>query len=646
MKIESVRIENYRSFKDETIFFDDYTCFVGPNGVGKSTVLNALNVFFKQSKDCKTDFNRLSEEDYHHKNTKEPIKITITFKDLSDDAKIDFKSYVRLDKLIVSSEAKFQKELGCGEVKQYGSRLGINDFKKFFIAEKSGEKVAKLKEIYLEFSKKYSDLPKPGAKAAMIESLHDFESKNPDICDLIPSEDQFYGFSKGSNLLSKYVQWVFVSASKDYTQESEESKNSALGQLLARTVRSKVNFSEKIKEIKDKLKSEYENLLKSEQSTLDGISQSLGKRLESWSNPGISAKIEWKSDSEKSVKVDEPWAYVKLSERGFQGELARFGHGLQRSYILALLQELSMISDDDSPTLIMGIEEPEIYQHPPQARYLSELLMDLSEKASQIMVCTHSSLFIPGNNFEAVRIVRDMGNPPQSYMSNLKYSDLSELLKEADQKALKEMGVLAKLYPSLNPVTNEMFFCKKLILTEGIEDVAYVMTYLILSGKIVEFRKYGCHIVPFGGKSEIIKPLAMAKLLNIPFYVVCDADTNKDEIKDVKKRDDQVRLHKRDNKQILNICGYENELEWPKLNDLFLDKITMWSTNLTKTVLDEMGDDWKNEKSKSEEYYGQPGNLTKNPLLIARTLEKLWEFDKKSKKLISLVDSIVKFAKE
>jgi len=28
MKIESVRIENFRSFKDETVLLDDYSCFV------------------------------------------------------------------------------------------------------------------------------------------------------------------------------------------------------------------------------------------------------------------------------------------------------------------------------------------------------------------------------------------------------------------------------------------------------------------------------------------------------------------------------------------------------------------------------------------------------------------------------------------
>lgn len=48
MKIESVRIENFRCFEDETIEFNDYSCLVGPNGAGKSTVFNALNVFFRK----------------------------------------------------------------------------------------------------------------------------------------------------------------------------------------------------------------------------------------------------------------------------------------------------------------------------------------------------------------------------------------------------------------------------------------------------------------------------------------------------------------------------------------------------------------------------------------------------------------------
>ncbi len=645
MKIEAVRIENFRSFKDETISFDNYTCFVGPNGSGKSTILNALNVFFRQYKDSKTDLSKLSEEDFHHKNTKDLVKITVTFTDLSEDAKSDLSDYVRLNKLIISSIAKYDSKTDSAEVKQYGNRLGFEDFRKYFEADKNGLKATELRAVYIDLQKKYPELPKSSTKPAMVQALRDYEAKYPDKCTLILSEDHFYGISKGANRLSPHMQWVFVSASKDATEESEEAKNSALGQLLARTVRSKVNFSEKVDILKKKTQLEYQTILDGEQVTLNDISISLERRLASWAHPGITAKILWKQDSEKSVKVEEPWAYIRFGERGFEGDLARFGHGLQRSYMLALLQELTMISDEKAPTLIMGIEEPEIYQHPPQARYLAETLYELSESNAQIMVCSHNPLFVPGDNFEAIRIVREKGDPSMSYISQLQYSELSKELENSGQKALKEEGMLAKLYPSLNPIINEMFFCNTLILVEGIEDVAYISTYLILTGKMIDFRRYGCHIVPVGGKSEIIKPLAMAKLLNIPAYVVCDADTDKERIADEQKRKSEVGKHKKDNKSILGILNYEKSDEWPD-ETIKKDNLTMWGTNLTVIINDELGEKWQKYLEDSYGYYGNPGGLKKNPLSIARALKSAWGDNIKSKILIELVNNIISFAKK
>ncbi len=645
MKIESIRIENFRSFKDATIKFDEYTCLIGPNGSGKSTVINALNVFFRQFKDCKTDLSKLTVEDFHHKNTKLPVKITVTFKDLPDSAKSELSDYVRQDKLIVSSIAKYDPATDIAEVQQYGSRMGFEDFRKYFEADKNGKKVGELKDIYLELQKKYNDLPKPGTKPVMAQSLRDYEASHPDDCTLIQSEDQFYGISKGANRLAPHIQWVFISATKDATEESEESKTSALGQLLARTVRSKVNFSEKVESLKKTTQTEYQKILDAEQSALDDISISLGKKLESWAHPGITTQILWKQDSDKSVKVEEPWAYIKLGERGFEGDMARFGHGLQRSYMLALLQELTTISDETAPTLIMGIEEPEIYQHPPQARHLAETLHELSETNSQIMVCSHNPLFIPGDNFEAIRIVREKNEPSASYISQLTYAELSAVLESAGQKALKEEGMLAKLYPSLNPIVNEMFFCNNLILAEGIEDVSYISTYLLLTGKIKEFRRYGCHIVPVGGKSEIIKPLAMAKLLNIPTYVVCDADTDTDQIEDEEKKKSIVEKHKKNNNVILSILNHGELNEWPT-DTINKNDLTMWTTNLTKIVADELGEPWDKYLTESYAYYGKPGGLKKNPIAIARALKSAWNDSVKSESLIKLVENIISFSKK
>ena len=64
MRIESVCIENFRSFEDATVPFNKYACLVGPNGAGKSTVLTALNVFFRESENLPTDLGQLEQEDF------------------------------------------------------------------------------------------------------------------------------------------------------------------------------------------------------------------------------------------------------------------------------------------------------------------------------------------------------------------------------------------------------------------------------------------------------------------------------------------------------------------------------------------------------------------------------------------------------
>ena len=93
MKLTELRIENFRSFVDETIRLDDYTCLVGANGSGKSVVLMALNVFFQENDATVTNVRVLSEEDFHHKQTNRPIKITATFEELSEIRKLPVEAF-------------------------------------------------------------------------------------------------------------------------------------------------------------------------------------------------------------------------------------------------------------------------------------------------------------------------------------------------------------------------------------------------------------------------------------------------------------------------------------------------------------------------------------------------------------------------
>ena len=279
MRIEAIRIENFRSFEDATVPFNNYACLVGPNGAGKSTVLTALNVFFRETENLPTDLSQLELEDFHCKNIATPISITVTFTDLSEEAKDDFSNYVRQGQLVVTAVATFDEATRKAQVRQYGQRLGMTALRPFFEALDGGKKVSELKEIYTELRRTHPDLPAPGTKDAMKTALQDFESGWPDECVLIPSEDQFYGFSKGVNRLAKHVQWVYVPAVKDATAEQVESRNSALGKLLARTVRSKTNFDESIKGLRTEMQQQYQELLDGRQDVLDEISSALQMRI-------------------------------------------------------------------------------------------------------------------------------------------------------------------------------------------------------------------------------------------------------------------------------------------------------------------------------------------------------------------------------
>lgn len=60
MKLKSVTLENFRCFENAiTITLDDLTAFIGKNDIGKSTILEALEVFFNNDavKFDLSDFN-------------------------------------------------------------------------------------------------------------------------------------------------------------------------------------------------------------------------------------------------------------------------------------------------------------------------------------------------------------------------------------------------------------------------------------------------------------------------------------------------------------------------------------------------------------------------------------------------------------
>lgn len=638
MRIENIRIKNFRSFDDVTVTFNPYTSLVGPNGAGKSTILCALNVFFRETESASTNLSDLDAEDFHLLNTNEPIEITLTFTDLSAEAQKDFTEYYRQGALVVTAKAIFNADTNVATVKQFGQRSGMEALKEFFKLYNDGKKVDELKAEYERIRGQFTDLAKPGTKDAMRDTLRAYEEAHPEQCTLIPSEDQFYGFSKGGNRLARYVQWVYVPAVKDATKENVEGKNTALGKILARTVRAKVKFDVEIKNLREETLVQYRKIIESQQSALDDISKALSARLTHWAHPDATARLTWAEDAKK-VQVEEPIARLLAGEGSFEGELARFGHGLQRSYLLALLQELASCDDKDAPRLILGCEEPELYQHPPQARHLSSVLQELSEGNAQIVVSTHSPYFVSGRGFESVRLVRRDRTAKNSKVAQVTFDQISQRVGEILGEAPDPLPAQrARLQQALQPHLSEMFFTPKLVLVEGIEDVAYITAWMIVSGSAAEFRLHGCHLVAVNGKSHLIEPIIIAQTLEIPVFALFDADGNK-------TKASERTQHEKDNKALLKLLGGNDAVPFPDAT-VWGPSYVQWPTNLSDLLKTEMGATvWDQTFGEATKGLGNPeGSYLKNPVHIGDHIDMLKAKGHTPASLDRLCAEIIRFA--
>lgn len=658
MRIETVAIDNLRCIKQSVAHLDPYTCFVGPNGAGKSTVLCALNIFFRNIDSAPTDLASLVAQDFHLQCVAEPIEITVTFVDLNAEARKDFKEYIRQDKLTISAIAHFDPVTGKADVKQYGKRLGMEALKPFFKALGDQALVKDLKAIVVELENANPEIAALKLKTTrdeMSNGLREYEASKPDECVLIPSEDQFYGISKGANKLAKYVQWIYIPAVKDASEEESGTKTTALGRLLARTVNAKLSFTADLDALVRETRLRYQSILDANQTALDGISQSLGDRLAEWAHPQATLRVVWENDSAKAVNVAPPIAGVLAGESGFEGKLARLGHGFQRSFLLALLQELASFDDKDAPSLLLGCEEPELYQHPPQARHLAAIFERLSVQGSQILVTTHSPYFVSGENFESIRTVRRSLDNNCSTIRQYTFADLASRFAEVLDKPLRNSSATsAKLHQALQPSLSEMFFTQKLVLVEGLEDVAYIQAWMVLTDRWDNFRRCGAHVVPVNGKSELIRPAIIALGLEIPTLAIIDADGDKltkTDPKGIKVDNPSVRLdHERDNRALVRLFGGDENNLFPS-GVLWGESLVIWPSDLADIVRREfiisLGHQGEAQlqliENQARADAGNAGDLNKNSIYIGCLLERVKQANGHSPSLDRLCANILQF---
>jgi hypothetical protein len=270
------------------------------------------------------------------------------------------------------------------------------------------------------------------------------------------------------------------------------------------------------------------------------------------------------------------------------------------------------------------------------------VLQDLASSNAQVLISTHSPLFVGGDSFESVRLVRrDLATK----VSSLKQPDLGVIGTEEARclggRPETPPATLSRIYQLLQPQLAEMFFTQRLVLVEGIEDCAYINSWLSLTDRLQELRKRGVHIVAVGGKSELLRPAIVAAHMGIPLFLVFDADSDKID------NESHRRFHEKDNRALLRFLGGDESTLFPQ-HPVWGGCFVVWPTDLASCVdsdlllsLGESG--YREIKDKAHASCGNAGGIKKNTMLVGAKLAFAHAKGAKSDTLDGLCNAILAF---
>lgn len=84
MRLKRISIKNFRCYREEiTVWFDDLTTFIGKNDIGKSSVLEALEIFFNN------EIVKIESGDANVYSHDKKVSITCEFAELPSSLTLD-----------------------------------------------------------------------------------------------------------------------------------------------------------------------------------------------------------------------------------------------------------------------------------------------------------------------------------------------------------------------------------------------------------------------------------------------------------------------------------------------------------------------------------------------------------------------------
>lgn len=454
MRIKVIKIKNFRSYRDEVeIEFSDLTVFVGKNDIGKSTVLEALDIFFNDGKGVikidKDDVNKKALADGDSETV-----ISVCFEDLPSNIIIDSTNQTTLQAEYLLNSSN-QLEI----IKKYS-----NGGKEKVFVKADHPTSDSCKDLLL---KKNIDLQKiirdneitcsnQTINAVMRTSIWQHFITDLQLSEIeidVTKGDTKSIWDKLQTYLPLYSLFQSDRKNSDGDNEVQDPLKEAVKQIL-NDVTLKTKFDEIASEVKTKLQDVATRTLAKIQEMNPEIANSL--------NPVIPAteSLKW-NDVFKNVSIagDEN---IPINKRG---------SGVKRLILLNFFRAEAERRklQDNIPSIIYAIEEPETSQHTENQKKLIKAFLDLSNTANtQVIITTHSAALVKELEFKHLRLVK-----------------ASETTKTIENIMPNQLP-----YPSLNEV-NYLAFSE---ITEEYHNELY--GYIELEGELANFRN-GKTTIPY-----------------------------------------------------------------------------------------------------------------------------------------------------
>lgn len=370
MKIAKLALKNFRAYKDISITFDEnFNVIIGRNDIGKSTVLEALEIFFNNE----TVKINIDDRNVHADDLFMSIQVSFFPEDKEytiDTVPTDLKKEYLLDN---DGLISIKKVWDCSNDKLTTASLKtyiISDYPTAFVSPLITMKIADLKILLDNYDDKLNiNEVKKHRSSSIRQAIYEAEGVSEFSTVEIPIDKEDGKKVWDSLKMDLPLFFIFQSdrANKDSDKEVQDP-------LKAITKTAISQLEKELEQVKEKIRVKAEQLGNRTLAKLKEMSPEIADVL----TPQMTHKA-WDSLFSFSFNSDDG---IPINKRG---------SGVRRLILLNYFRAEAERKNSEDRNVIYAIEEPETSQHPDWQVELFNALVELSENPNtQVLITTHS----------------------------------------------------------------------------------------------------------------------------------------------------------------------------------------------------------------------------------------------------------------